>query len=118
MTKTSNKERCLLYLSKYTEKDLEGIEGMFSDDIILRDWKIRVVGKEKALDETRKNFEAANSIEIDVLATHGDQNTVAAELKITVDTTELLHVVDVISFNEEGRINSIRAYLGRGDENE
>lgn len=115
MTKTSKKERCLLYLSKYAEKDLEEIAGMFADDIILRDWKIRVVGKEKALEETRKNFEAAETIEIEVLATHGDHNTVAAELKITVDTTEELYVVDVITFNDEGKIKSIRAYLGRGD---
>ncbi len=91
------------------------MEAIFSDDIVLRDWKIRVIGKKKALEETRNNFESALSIEIEVLATYENQNTVAAELIITVDRTELLHVVDVITFNSEGKIESIRAYLGRGD---
>lgn len=88
---------------------------MFSDNIILRDWKIRVAGKKKAIDETRKNFEAAGSIIIEVLSTFENKNTVAAELKITVDEAEELYVVDVIVFNSEGKIESIRAYLGRGD---
>ncbi len=111
----SNKEICLFYLKKYAEKDMEAMESLFADDIVLRDWKIRVEGKKKALDETKKNFNAAKSIEIDVLSTYEDMDTVAAELKITVDANEELHVVDVITFNTQGKITSIRAYLGRGD---
>lgn len=105
----------LLYLSKYAEKDLKSIDNLFSEDIVLRDWKIRVVGKKNALDETRKNFESANSIEIEVLSIYENAETVAAELKITVDGSEELFVVDVITINADGKINSIRAYLGRGD---
>ncbi|MCA0446116.1 MAG: nuclear transport factor 2 family protein [Bacteroidetes bacterium] len=105
----------LLYLSKYAEKDLKGIEDLFSEDIVLRDWKIRVTGKKNALDETQKNFESANSIEIEVLSIYENAETVAAELKITVDGSEELFVVDVITINAEGKINSIRAFLGRGD---
>ncbi|NAY92300.1 nuclear transport factor 2 family protein [Muricauda sp. JGD-17] len=111
----SNKELCLYYLEKYAAKDLSVIDDLFSDDIVLRDWKIRVVGKQAALRETQKNFEAADSIEIDVLSTYENEDTVAAELKITVDNTEELFVVDVITFNPFGKITSIRAYLGRGD---
>ena len=88
---------------------------MFAEDIVLRDWKIRVVGKDSAIAETRKNFEAANSIEIEVLSTYENDNTIAAELKITVDQSEELYVVDVITFDNASKIASIRAYLGRGD---
>ncbi|RNC89702.1 MAG: nuclear transport factor 2 family protein [Allomuricauda sp.] len=112
----SQKEICLSYLKKYEEKDLGSIEKMFSEDIVLRDWKIYVEGKQNALRETQKNFEAADSIIIEVLATYENENTVAAELKITVNTTEELYVVDVISLDERGKIKSIRAYLGRGIE--
>ncbi|MGI9549983.1 MAG: nuclear transport factor 2 family protein [Aurantibacter sp.] len=115
MLKESNKEICLSYLRKYAEKNIDGIEEMFSDDIVLRDWKIRVVGKKNALRETRTNFEAVDSIEIKVLSTYENKNTVAAELRITVDTTEELYVVDVITVNSDRKIESIRAYLGRGD---
>ena len=112
----TNKELCLHYLEKYAEKDIKAMEEIFADAIILRDWKIRVVGKEAALSETRKNFEAADSIEIEVLSTYENNNTVAAELKITVDQSEELYVVDVISFNADRKIDAIRAYLGRGDD--
>ncbi|MEO0902900.1 MAG: nuclear transport factor 2 family protein [Bacteroidota bacterium] len=105
-----------MYLERYAQKDLSGIKAMFSDDIILRDWKIRVTGKKTALEETHKNFEAADSIAIEVLQMHEAEDTVAAELKITVDVTEELYVVDIITFNAEGQISSIRAYKGRGDD--
>ncbi len=94
MHKDSKKEICLLYLALYAKKDLKGIEALFADHIVLRDWKIHVKGKKNALGETRKNFESADSIAIDVLATYESANTVAAELKITVDRTEELYVVD------------------------
>ena len=116
MNKVSNRELCLSYLNKYAEKDLQAIELMFSEDIILRDWKIRVTGKKNALDETLKNFEAADSIRIEVLSIYENDYTVVAELKITVDDSEELYVVDVITFNSKGQIESIRAYLGRGDD--
>ena len=47
--------------------------------------------------------------------TYENKNAVAAELKIIVDKTEELYVVDVLRFNSEGQIESTRAYLGRGD---
>ena len=115
VTEKTNKEICLLYLKKYEGKDLNSIENMFSEDIVLRDWKIYVEGKKRAIDETRKNFESADSIVIEVLSTYENENTVAAELKITVDSTEELYVVDIITIDSEGKIKSIRAYLGRGD---
>ena len=110
------KEICILYLRKYVEKDLEAVSDLFAENITLRDWKIYVEGKENAISETKKNFESAGTIEIEILATHQSENTVAAELKIVVDSSEVLFVVDVITLNEKGKITSIRAYLGRGDD--
>ena len=115
MSTRSNIEVCKAYLRKYAEKDIEGIAALFSDTIILRDWKIRVVGKKWALKETQKNFDAVSSLDIAILETYENKNTVAAELRITIDGQEELFVVDVITFNEEQKITSIRAYLGRGD---
>ncbi|MEN1785156.1 MAG: nuclear transport factor 2 family protein [Bacteroidota bacterium] len=112
----TNKTTCISYLRYYEEKDLDRISEMFAEDIVLRDWKIHVTGKKKAIQETRKNFESADRIAIEVLATYENEQTVAAELKITVDAVEELFVVDVITFNPKGEIQSIRAYLGRGNE--
>lgn len=114
--KSSNRELALLYLQKYAEKDLESIEKMFSKDIILRDWKIRVIGMESALVETKKNFDAVKTLQIEVLSIYENQNTVAAELKITINGKEELYVIDVISVNSENKISAIRAYVGREDD--
>lgn len=116
MQKRTNKERCLAYLKKYAEKDIKAIDQMFADDIVLRDWKIYVVGKDNALRETKKNFDSVESISIEVLSTYENENAVAAELKIVVDSTEELFVVDVVTFDKNLKIAAIRAYLGRADE--
>ena len=115
MLSNVNKKICLLYLKKYEEKDIKGIEEMFSDDIVLRDWKIRVEGKEKALIETLKNFESVETIKIDVLSIYENESTVAAELKIVINNKDELYVIDVITINSEGKISSIKAFIGRGD---
>ena len=81
----------------------------------LRDWKLFVVGKAAAVAETAKNFASAQSIAIEVLGIYENQSTVSAELRIVVDGSIELYVVDVIDFNAQDQIQAIRAYLGRGD---
>lgn len=115
MSVHSNRSCCVEYLEKYAEKDINAIAAMFSDTIVLRDWKIRVAGKQRALQETQKNFDAVSSLNIVILETYENKNTVAAELEIIIDNSETLYVVDVITFNDKGKITSIKAYLGRGD---
>jgi steroid delta-isomerase len=89
---------------------------MLAEDVTLRDWKISVRGKAAALAETSRNFQAARTIEIESLYLYENTNGVAGELKIVVDGTTELYVVDVVAFDREGRIKAIRAYLGRDDE--
>ena len=108
-------ERFEAYIEAYAAQDLDAVSDMLADDVRLRDWKISVTGKELAVAETRKNFAAAERIEIDILTTYAAPSAVAGELKIVVDGTEELHVVDVLAFGDDGRIESIRAYLGRPD---
>lgn len=109
------RDRFQSYLDAYAKKDLAAVSGMFADSIALRDWKISVAGKEAVVAETRKNFRAAESLRIEILGSYESDDTVAGELKITVDESEVLHVVDVVSFDADGKIQSIRAYLGRED---
>ncbi len=113
--KLSNQEFCLLVLKKYEQKDIESFNELFADDVIIRDWKIRVEGKALALNEFRKNFDAVKNLNIDVLAMYENSNAVAAELKITLDAKEVLYIVDVITLTKDQKIASIRSYIGRGD---
>ncbi|MGL4207442.1 MAG: nuclear transport factor 2 family protein [Aeromonadaceae bacterium] len=111
----SLKEQFIAYLKHYADKNLEKIADMFADDVTLRDWSISVVGKVAALAETEKNFSSARSIEIEVLRTYESAESVAGELRITVNETEVLYVVDVVTFGRDGKIEAVRAYIGRGD---
>lgn len=112
----ANTEHFLAYLKHYSRRDIDRVSDMLNDDVVLRDWNISVVGKAAALAETGRNFESVRSIEIEVLALYGGDDAVAGELRIVVDGTIELYVVDVISFDSNGKIKSIRAYLGRGDD--
>lgn len=111
----SLKECFANYLDAYSRKDLQSVSEMFAADMALRDWKVSVSGKDAAIAETAKNFRSAETIEITILATYESDDAVVGELKIVVDDAEVLHVVDVVSFNASGQISSIRAYLGRAD---
>lgn len=109
-------ERFMSYISAYARKDLHSVSNMFAEDVRLRDWNLSVQGKQAAISETANNFEAARSIDIEVLATHESRGAVAGELRILVNGDTELHVVDVVEFNEWGHISAIRAYLGRASE--
>ena len=107
------KKKAFLYLEKYAEKDIHRIAKLFADDILLRDWKIKVKGKDEAINETQKNFLSVDTLQIDILGYYENQDTIALELKITIDHKEELYVMDVIKINSEGKIISIKAFLGR-----
>lgn len=102
------------YLRRYAAKDLDGIAAMFADEVTLRDWNLSVKGRAAAIAETRKNFESAASLHIEVLHVLESERSVAGELRILVDGHIELFVVDVLDFDAHGRITAIRAFLGRG----
>ncbi len=112
---TAHTDLFLTYLRHYADKNLEAISAMFAEDIHLRDWNISVHGKEEAIRETAKNFAEAESLEIRVLVAYENADTVAGELHIVVDGRIDLYVVDVVTFNTQGRVAAIRSYNGRSD---
>ncbi|MDM4765572.1 nuclear transport factor 2 family protein [Pelomonas sp. SE-A7] len=99
-------------MQAYEAKDLARIEKQFADGIRLADWNLAVQGKAAALEETRKNFESAASLTIEVLAVYEGERRAAAELAITVNGEIRLRVVDALGFDEAGHIVSITAYKG------
>ena len=63
--------------------------------------------------EPKKNFLSVDKLQIDIPGYYENQDTIALELKITIDHKEDLFVRDVIEENSEGKIISIKAFLGR-----
>ncbi len=110
----SNLENFRNYLRSYAGKDLSAISAMFSENVTLRDWNICVHGRAAALAETETNFANAETIEIEVLQVYESPASVAGELRIVVNGSVELFVVDVLDFDANGQITAVRAYLGRG----
>ncbi len=62
-----------------------------------------------------RDFAAAHSIDIEVLAVYEKADAVAGELRIVVNGKIELYVVDVIQFDAQGQVAAIRSYKGRAD---
>jgi ketosteroid isomerase-like protein len=108
----THEEKLTTFLKAYEAKHLNSIEGMLAEDIILRDWNLEVQGKEAALSEFAKNFDAAQSLKIEISRIYTTTSAAAAQLVILVNGTETLSVVDVLEFNEADEISLIISYKG------
>ena len=106
------KSLCLEYFETFSRKDLGGLEIMFTGDVTLRDWEISATGIDEVLAANKKIFDSVEYIHVMPLHLYQDGNTVAAELSIVVSGAVHLSVVDIITFNDAGKIVSVRAYKG------
>lgn len=100
------------FLAAYAAKDIDTIRSMFAETVILRDWNLEVTGKDAAIREFESNFQKSEHIEIKVNKLYSSGSGVSAEIKILVDKTEKLNVVDVLEFDENQKILSIVSYKG------
>jgi ketosteroid isomerase-like protein len=105
------------YFETFSSKDLNGLASMFADNIMLRDWTGDATGKEKVLTANQDIFDAVDTIQVKPLTLYQaeaslEDNTVIAEIEIEVNGDEKLMVVDVIDYDDNGLITSIRAYKG------
>ena len=107
------KKICVEYFEIFSNKNLNGLKNLFADDVSLNDWEIQVEGMIEVLSAIQKIFDEVKSIKVNPLKLYEDGNTVAAEIKIDIDGSKTnSFVVDIIEFNSENKITSIRAYKG------
>jgi hypothetical protein len=59
-----------------------------------------------------KIFNSVKSIVVTPRALYKDGDTIIAELLISINSDEQILVTDIITFNEAGKIISVRAYKG------
>ena len=106
------KEIAEKYFKLCSDKDLDALEPLFDERATLRDWEIEAEGKSDVFAAMKNIFDSVESIQVDPLRTYIWENTVVAELDITVNNSEKLAVVDIIDFTDEGKIFGIRAFKG------
>ena len=106
------KEICKTYFKLFSEKNIIELSNLFSNDVVLRDWEVSVNGKESVMTINKNIFDSFKSIDVKPIFMYEDRNTIISELVIELDNNEKIYVVDIISFNKQNKIKSIKAYKG------
>jgi len=105
-------DKALEYFTTFSEKDTEGLRSMFSDDVVLRDWEIMANGIDEVVDVNQNIFDSIDTILAIPIRVYDNQNTIVAELEITINDEETILVTDILEFDENEKIKEIRAYKG------
>ena len=106
------KDNALSYFKTFSEKNIDGLREMFDDNVTLRDWDIDKKGIESVLKANLNIFQNVKTINAIPQNIISENNFVFAELKIVVNDSDELKVVDLIEFNKKGKIISIKAFKG------
>lgn len=116
-----HKELLEKYFEVFSNKDLESLSEMFSEDVTLIDWENNASSKEEVLAVNRKIFESTTKISVTPIQYYESVNSYAVKIEILVtdpndsgDGTEdtfCMNVLDIISFDDNDLIKSVEAYL-------
>ena len=103
-------DKCNYYFKVFSKKKIDELSELFSDDITLRDWENNTSGKSEVLNVNKKIFNNVESINVVPVNLYKNENKIIAELEIIINGKEKILVVDIISFNNDGKIKSIKAF--------
>jgi hypothetical protein len=106
------KARSLEYFYNFSSKNSSALSWMFTSVCFLHDWENDAAGKTDVMSVYNKIFNSVESIAVTPRAIYQDGLTVIAELLITINGKEQILVTDVITYDETGKIVSVRAYKG------
>ncbi len=104
------------YLASFEKKDLEGIMSLFADDCWIED----PVGSERQVGRDAVRGFYASAIEMNLTMTLESEiriagNEAAFPFRLDAETPDgrlSVRPIDVMTFDDEGRITSMRAYFG------
>lgn len=97
------------YFEAIASKDLAGLSEMYSDKISLVDWNGSWFRPDKVLEANEQLFQ--NDFELKVLDTVQFDNKTFNTIVIKIDN-EIVEIMDVITFDDNFKILSIKAYKG------
>lgn len=107
----NNKDSIAKYFNYFSSKNSQSLATLFSEDIFLCDWNIRVVGKSKVVENMDAIFASAKTITAapKLCFTNSDY-LYAVQVDIVINNETMINVIDVIEFNSEGKISKIVAF--------
>jgi len=103
-------EKTQRYFELFSTKNVKGLENeIYADSIFLRDWNGEWRGKQAVLEMNENLF--VNEFRIDNIEIKQADNTTLVQFDLHIADT-ILKVVDVIDWDENGKIQKILAYNG------
>lgn len=98
------------YFELFCSKNVKGLENeVYSDDVYLRDWNGQWKGKQAVLEMNENLF--VNDFQIDIESIKQADTTTIVMFTLHIAATEY-KVVDLIDWNDDGKIERILAYNG------
>ena len=98
------------YFENFSNKRIDLLEQMFSQDVELTDWEISAKGISQVIAANQKIFNSVETIIVDIGVLAETDNTVFAQISVIVNSNVTIKVIDVITFDQEGKISKVSAY--------
>ncbi len=114
------KQAMQAYIDAFNRDDPEAVIALYADDATVEDpvGKEPMAGKAKIADFYRMAVKtgAKLSLAAPIRASHGNSAAMAFDVKLNMPQGRaLIRVIDVMTFNDQGKFKSMRAYWGPGD---
>lgn len=104
-------EQACIYFEAFSNKNLEKLSELYAENVTLSDWEpLFFDGKQSVLNANKSLFESVNSVNITLKRIGNNSNTIFAEIDILINNDTQLFVVDILEFDTNNKIKSIRAY--------
>lgn len=120
MTEQTMKQAMQAYIDRYNADDLEGVVGLYAEDATVEDPVGTPVKAGKAAIRDFYQYAMTTGARLSLAApirgSHGKSAAMAFDVKLTYQGASMvIRVIDVMTFDEQGKFTSMRAYWGPSD---
>ena len=98
------------YFNYFSNKDIQNLQNLFSENVILKDWEIEAKGINEVVDANKKIFQSVKSISVIPKNIYKDKFVLICVIEIFINKNEKLNVIDILKFNKDKKIEEISAF--------
>ena len=93
------------YFEDFSNKDLQKLSDIFSEEITLQDWDILAEGKQNVLEANKNIFNSVDTISVNLNELYIDDNVATCIIEIVINNEVTLKVRDIIKIDTEGNLH-------------
>ena len=98
------------YFDFFSNKDIQNLKNLFSENVILKDWEIEAKGINEVVEANKKIFNSVESITVIPKNIYQDNFVLICVIEILINKVEKLNVIDILKFNKNKKIEEISAF--------